>query len=229
MKANIIEIFNSIQGEGKYAGVRQVFVRFFECNMHCDWCDTPHSIGDTTRHYKEYTLKELLQEMDEKRNGSHSVSLTGGEPLLQADFIEQLLPELKKRNWPVHLETNGVLPKALAQIINDIDVVAMDIKMPSSTRCQEYWQEHKEFLKIAQQKEVFIKTVVTSDTDSGDLKRTIEIVEEIDPSIFFVLQPNTFELGNGVMRRCSELEKLCTPRLKNVRILPQAHKLLKVR
>ena len=44
-KANILEVFQSIQGEGKYAGVKQVFVRFFECNMHCVWCDTPHSIG----------------------------------------------------------------------------------------------------------------------------------------------------------------------------------------
>ena len=48
MNARILEIFKSTQGEGKYVGAWQIFVRFFECNMHCVWCDTPHSIGDTT-------------------------------------------------------------------------------------------------------------------------------------------------------------------------------------
>ena len=77
--ANILEIFQSIQGEGKYAGVKQVFVRFYECNMHCVWCDTPHSIGDNvkyhnseshdqttqvmSRRYQEYTLDEIWKEI----------------------------------------------------------------------------------------------------------------------------------------------------------------------
>ncbi|MDO8580709.1 MAG: 7-carboxy-7-deazaguanine synthase QueE, partial [Candidatus Omnitrophota bacterium] len=150
MKANILEIFSSIQGEGKYTGVSQVFVRFFECNMHCVWCDTPHSIGDTTRHYKEYDLESLVKEIDALwTSAHHSISLTGGEPLLQADVIAQLIPHLKRAGRKVYLETNGILPEALQQVISGIDVVAMDIKLPSSTGCQSYWPEHEAFLKIA--------------------------------------------------------------------------------
>ena len=88
MKANISEIFQSIQGEGKYAGVKQVFVRFFECNMHCVWCDTPHSIVDTTRRFDQYTLDELYKEISNLWESCHSVSLTGVEPLMQSNFIK---------------------------------------------------------------------------------------------------------------------------------------------
>ena len=83
MNAKILEIFHSIQGEGRYAGVPQVFVRFFECNMHCVWCaDTPASIGDGKREFKEMDLKEVLAQVNALYDNAHSVSITGGEPLV---------------------------------------------------------------------------------------------------------------------------------------------------
>src|SRR2546423_9145995 len=95
MNAKILEIFRSIQGEGKYAGLPQVFVRFFECNMHCVWCDTPASIGDTKREYKEINAQSLLAQVDELYEGAHSVSITGGEPLVQDDFLKGFCHALK--------------------------------------------------------------------------------------------------------------------------------------
>ena len=86
MNAKILEIFRSIQGEGKYAGVPQVFVRFFECNMHCVWCDTPASIGDGKREYKELALEDVLKQVNALYDHAHSVSITGGEPLLAERF-----------------------------------------------------------------------------------------------------------------------------------------------
>src|SRR3989338_5752935 len=108
MKANILEIFRSIQGEGKYAGVKQVFVRFFECNMHCVWCDTPHSIGDGARHFERCSLDAMVDQISRLWNRCHSVSLTGWEPLVQKDFIKALIPRLKAAGMPVYLETNGI-------------------------------------------------------------------------------------------------------------------------
>ena len=40
MQAGVSEIFSSIQGEGKYVGCRQLFIRLIGCNMDCPYCDT---------------------------------------------------------------------------------------------------------------------------------------------------------------------------------------------
>jgi len=229
MKAKILEIFSSIQGEGKYVGIKQVFVRFFECNMHCSWCDTPNSIGDTVRHYNEFALEDLMPTIRALKSGCASVSLTGGEPLLQADFIKTLLPELKREGLKNYLETNGILPEELAKVIDQIDTVAMDIKLPSSTKGRAYWKEHEDFLRLAVGKDVFIKTVITSDTKTEDIIKSMELVAKVDPQVLFILQPNTYELKNGVMKRCLEFQDICQERLTNVRILPQVHKFMKLR
>ena len=83
--AKITEIFQSIQGEGPYVGAKQVFIRFFECNMRCVWCDTPQSIGGEGAHFEDYTSDELWRKISDLWNGCHSVSFTGGEPLIQKD------------------------------------------------------------------------------------------------------------------------------------------------
>jgi len=229
MKAKILEVFDSIQGEGLYAGAKQVFVRFFECNMHCSWCDTPHSIGDGKREFVEREIHDVFADIQKYWPGCHSVSLTGGEPLLQADFIRELLPLMKKNKMTSYLETNGVLPDELGKVIEDIDIVSMDIKLPSSTECQSYWKEHEAFLKIAKQREVFVKNVISSKTDKADIIKSINLVAGIDPNILFILQPNYFEMKNGVINKCLEFQSECVKKLNNVRILPQIHKQMKLR
>jgi organic radical activating enzyme len=227
--ARILEIFNSVQGEGKYAGVRQVFVRFYACNIHCIWCDTPHSIGDTTQKYIEIDLDELMRKVSDAKDGCHSVSLTGGEPLLQQSFIKKLAPRLKEQGLPVYLDTNGTLPHELAEVINDVDIIAMDIKLPSSTKCAPFWKEHEEFLKIAKQKDLFIKTVISLDTDLDELMRAAELVAAVDSNVLFILQPNSFEIGQGVVKKCMSFQDHCVRRLNDVRVIPQMHRYLKVR
>ncbi|MBI5415596.1 MAG: 7-carboxy-7-deazaguanine synthase QueE [Candidatus Omnitrophica bacterium] len=229
MKARISEIFPSIQGEGKYTGYEQVFVRFFECNIRCAWCDTPSAIGDTTRHYKEYNLEELLSEVRDLWPDCHSVSLTGGEPLVQKDFIKALLPSLKKEGMRSYLETNGILDQCLAEIIDDVDIVAMDLKLPSSTKCRPYWEEHAAFLKVARQKEVFIKAVISSDTNKEDVARSVELIAGADPAIPLILQPNYFEHKNGAMDRCLDYQDYCRQYLSDVKVMSQMHKVWKIR
>lgn len=229
MTARILEIFSSIQGEGAYAGTRQVFVRFFECNMHCVWCDTPHSIGDTTRHYVEYSTDELEAAIRAESQRCHSVTFTGGEPLLQSEAMAAVIPRLKDLPLRTHCDTNGTLPKKLSVVIDHLDVIAMDIKMPSSTGQRAYWDEHEAFLKIAARKEVFIKAVVSKNTAAGDIEKTLEIIRRVAPETLLILQPNFFEIKDGAVERCLEFYDLCQPLLQNVRVLPQAHKILKVR
>lgn len=229
--ARISEIFQSIQGEGPYAGFRQVFVRFYGCHMHCAWCDTPESIGDKPGKYREMSVRQVLDRIKTLWPACHSVSLTGGEPLLQADFIAELLPLLKKAKMPVYLETSGVLHEALGQVIKGVDIVSMDFKLPSSTGQRSFWKEHEQFLGLACKsgKEVFVKIVISHKTKRSEVIRAAQIVKKISPDISFIIQPNTFDLKKGMMEQCGILQKECFKILKDVRVMPQMHKFLKIR
>jgi len=229
LNAKVLEIFRSIQGEGMYAGVPQVFVRLFECNMHCVWCDTPASIGDGKREYKEHALKDVLGQINAIYDHAHSVSITGGEPLLQVGFLKGLCHALHREGKKVYLDTNGTLPAALKETIKDIDIIAMDIKLPSSTKQKAFWAEHKEFLKVATQRQVFVKAVISLDTHEEDILKAARLVAGIDPEILFILQPNFLDMKKGIIERCVGYQKSCAKILKDARILPQVHKFMKIR
>jgi len=229
IKANISEIFKSIQGEGKYAGVRQVFVRFYGCNIHCAWCDTPASIGDSGGKFEEYSLRQVLDKVAGLGINCHSVSLTGGEPMVQSNFLKELLPLIKQTKLKIYLDTNGIFYQELKTIIDDLDIIAMDIKLPSSTKCQSYWQEHEEFLKEAHKKDVFIKAVISSDTSKGDVVQAAELIAKVDRQILFIIQPNYFDMKNDIVKKCCEFQDYCLQYLSDVRVMPQMHKFMKVR
>lgn len=227
--AKILEVFHSIQGEGPYLGLPQVFVRFFECNMHCTWCDTPASIGDTSRNYKEVTLDNLVAQVKHLYDNAHSVSVTGGEPLLQPEFLKAFLPRLQQEGMTVYLETNGTVPDQLKQVIDHVDIVSMDLKLPSSTKQQAFWKEHEAFLRIAIAKKTFLKTVITKDTLDEEVHQAVDMVKRIDPNLSFILQPNYFDMKDGSVDKSAELQKYCSKFLTDVRIIPQVHKFMKLR
>jgi len=229
MDAKISEVFRSLQGEGPYVGAPQVFVRFFECNMHCVWCDTPASIGDSKRDYKEFSLKDLVSQVNSLYDNAHSVSITGGEPLLQKDFLKSFCHDLKGQGKKIYLDTNGTLPVALQEMIRDIDIIAMDIKLPSSTQQKAFWTEHLEFLKVAAQKQVFVKAVISLNTAPEEVLKAAKLVAVIDPEILFILQPNYLDMKKGIIEECLGYQKSCAKILKDVRILPQVHKFMKLR
>ena len=128
-----------------------------------------------------------------------------------------------------YLETSGILPEELSEIIDYVDIVAMDMKLPSSTKCQAYWKEHEQFLHIAAGKDIFIKAVITGDTLEEDVDRATALVSKINRDIFFVLQPNFLEIKNGAMVKCFAFQDRCRKELTDVRVLPQIHKFMKWR
>ena len=164
-ETEISEIFSSLQGEGPYLGIKQIFVRFGRCNMHCGYCDELEKMKE--ENFSIYSLESLLTSIDKfesEKGPHHSISLTGGEPLFYTPFLKGLMPKIKERGLLTYLETNGTLPRELAQIIKWCDIIAMDMKPSSSTGDRNFYKEHEEFLKIAVQKEVFVKVVVTPET-----------------------------------------------------------------
>ena len=203
-KTKIAEVFSSIQGEALYVGCRQVFVRFCGCNIRCGYCDTTSGLNaqpsaqiernagsrDFLTVKNPITVEQLAVFVNTLLTlPHHSVSLTGGEPLCQAEFIAKLAPLLKA---PLYLETNGTLPEALALVLPYIDIVSMDMKLPSVLNRQEYWREHKRFLKLAHTcKEVFVKLVICKETEFCEFERAVDIIKDFDAAIPYVLQPVT--------------------------------------
>ncbi|MFA6320485.1 MAG: 7-carboxy-7-deazaguanine synthase QueE [Candidatus Omnitrophota bacterium] len=232
VKAEITEIFSSIQGEGIFLGAKQIFVRFKKCNLNCVFCDETRSSEP-----KEYTSIELsrhIKAMDAEKGPHHSVSFTGGEPLLYWDFLEDLLKTMKKnRGFKSYLETNGTLPGELSNIIDLVDIVAMDFKLPSATGEREYWSEHAEFLKIASKKKVFVKAVVTPETNIEDIEKAIQLIKKSHKNIPFILQPvspvSPADKSIDRDRLLKFLEVGSRNDFINMRVIPQIHKILKVK
>jgi organic radical activating enzyme len=243
MKAKVVEVFKSIQGEGVYLGKKQIFVRFYGCNLdRCRFCDTqldsPRTFpsSEALREYrkvrgsfKEYEAHELLDCLKLYSQDFHSVSFTGGEPLVQKDFLKEFLPLVNQEGFKTYLETNATLPQALKDIIEYVDIVAADFKLPSSTGLRNFWSEHEAFLRITSLREVFVKVVICNSTDLTDLKRAVELLSDFNRNIPFILQPNSFEFDKPLMDKIREFKNFSLKFLSDVRIIPQMHKIVGVK
>ncbi len=117
------ELFYSIQGEGKLAGVPSVFVRASGCNLRCVWCDTPYASWSPEG---EEASVALIVERVAAYPARHVV-LTGGEPVIMADF-EALCVELKAREYHITVETAATVFKAVP-----IDLASLSPKLSNST------------------------------------------------------------------------------------------------
>jgi len=219
MKTFVKEIFSSVQGEGPYVGYKQLFIRFCGCNLNCNYCDTNHNIEGA----KEYTANEL-SEICRENLDCHSVSLTGGEPLLNIDFLKEFVP---KSPLPVYLETNGTLYENLKQIIDNITYVAADIKLSSCAGVDELWEIHNKFFSVAGKKILFAKAVFDEKITDEEINNLVGLCVKYEAEL--ILQPKTVNDKPSVSSDfvLNVLNK-CLKQYKKVRVIPQVHKFLNV-
>lgn len=237
--ADLSEIFSSLQGEGDLVGYRQVFLRLTGCNLSCAYCDTDFAATPVCRveevpgsgQLVEYAnplrieqVVALLQRWTQRYPGAHhSVSITGGEPLLHADLLRHWLPHIRAL-LPVSLETNGTLPAALQAVIGMIDRVAMDIKLPSQTGAATDWSVQRDFLRIARRVACSVKLVVGEDSTAAELLQAAGLVADAGAAIPIILQPVTRQHKVAVSTaRLLEFQALVAARHPNTRVIPQTH------
>ena len=223
MRGKIAEVFDSVQGEGIYLGEKQIFVRFFGCNLNCKFCDTK------LNHFIEYEPNELFEKIKLYQGEFHSISFTGGEPLLQKDYLKEVLKLTSKHGYKNYLETNGTLPSELADVIDYLDIVAMDVKLPSSTGMCNLLDLHREFLKIATKKVVFLKTIICQSTQEEDLREALALIKEVHMDATLVLQPNSYENDERLVEKLATFRDICIEEGVLTCVIPQMHKIAGIR
>ena len=247
----LVEIFSSIQGEGVLVGRRQVFVRTYGCNLRCTYCDSPETLKESGspkmcrveeragswefRKAPNPVPAEQLTQIVTRylSEPHHSISITGGEPLLHAAFLIKWLPEVRSLGLKVFIETNGLLPDHLKRVLHLLDYVSMDFKPPTATGLTDpdLWERHREFLSAAASTNVYGKLVVTPSTTNLELDSVIDVIKAVDTGITLILQPVTpfgSESTPVSPERILELHAHAARRLEDVRVIPQTHKMMKV-
>ncbi len=214
MKIN--EIFCSIQGEGMYVGTIAFFVRVSGCNMDCVYCDTNHL------EHKDVWLEKIKEEM--QNCFCRWVVLTGGEPLLYPEYIKQIADIAHSMEKQIYLETNGTLYVNFDDIVDYVDFISMDIKLPSVGKHRSFWDEHKKFANIAKNKQGQFKIVFNKEIEEEIEK--INSIVSIIPDWSVILQPVFEKTYNYKKDFLIDIIKRINS--NDVRIIPQTHKILNI-
>jgi len=131
MNYKVIEIFDTLEGEGLRSGMPTTFVRLYGCNLRCSYCDTEYSFDDSV----EPKIMSLESIMDSLNKCYKRVTLTGGEPLY-SDKVELLIKAMCDNGYQVNIETNGAvdLQKIVdLRVSNNFDfMISVDYKLFSS-------------------------------------------------------------------------------------------------
>jgi 7-carboxy-7-deazaguanine synthase len=233
MKTHINEVFSSIQGEGKLVGRRQIFIRFSGCNLNCNYCDTPQSRDPLSDN--QVSTDELFQIIDGLITPDfHSISLTGGEPLLHAEFIQSFLETYE---FNCLLETNGSLPTELEKIASLISYASVDIKLPEH-QSTPHWDDlishemESINLLIDEGANTYCKVVVLPTTkvdlvgyiasriskEVSDVFKVSMVIQPVSPLDLWINETNKLF---GISEKVGEY--------LDVLIIPQLHQLLNIR
>lgn len=243
--APIKEVFCSVQGEGPYVGRRQAFIRFSGCNISCEYCDTDFANSDTCNYEKEEgsglfekipnpVSIEKLEVLLQPFKKLHSISLTGGEPLLHANFIKNL-----DLSFPLYLESNMTLPEQAKKICEKVAYVAGDFKLPEAVQgvCHENSETHVEntiecfkLLRKNNSRDCFCKIIVGRNTKFEIVMSAAEAVADYVSCI--ILQPETpagsatgaQHPGQAYIQKILKLQRSLLE-ITDTRIIPQTHRM----
>ena len=147
----ITEIYESIQGEGRFSGWPCIFVRLAGCPLRCRWCDTVYSFGEGDKVNEREFFEKIAT------YSARHVEFTGGEPLAQP-YAAELMKKLVEQGYVVMIETGGSID------VSDLDQrvhIIMDLKCPDSGMADRNLYDNIAHLKSTDE----IKFVIASKSD----------------------------------------------------------------
>jgi 7-carboxy-7-deazaguanine synthase len=242
LKGYIDEVFVSLQGEGILVGTAMVFLRFGGCNVGCLYCDTPRARDRTSQFIIDtgtpkavanpVTASALFAELKPPVEKYKYLAVTGGEPLEQPAFLHLLLERLQDIESKVLLESSGFHPDELAEVIEYVDIVSVDLKLPSFTGKPFNADVHWRFLDKAREKTGYCKIIVMKNTTQDEIKEAGQFVAVTAPDLPLVLQPAFDESNPPTSQQVlylMEMAAYLSDHVSDVRVLPQLHKYLGVK
>lgn len=244
-RAPLVELFDSVQGEGRFVGVPMAFVRVATCPLRCTYCDTPQSYEASpqfeVRGRERVALEanpvtaaravELVGSVVDRSRWIATV--TGGEPLVFPEFLVEFAAAAAKEDARVHLETAAVHPDAMRVVAPHVEHVSADWKLPGTLQSGDYQDEHVACIETAVTagRSVDVKVVLTRDVTDAGFEHMLDRLRPLRRSILLVLQPVT---PFGAVRERYANDALLH-RLDSalegefdVRVIPQTHKALGV-
>lgn len=250
MDLNLVEIFASAQGEGPYVGSSTIFVRLGGCDLRCSWCDSPGTWLPAKRwrleaapgsdNFVAADNPATLDDVDAALEQLHAkdyrfVSVTGGEPLLQAEAVDAIAGLVADTPSRLLLETHGLATEGMKRVRDKIDVVSMDWKLGKDVRWADaasstssFHELHEQFLATAVEAcEVYVKVVVTVETLTEELEEVARRIRDVASNVPLILQPVT---PMGRVRKSPSADQMlplmraCEAVIPDVRVIPQTHR-----
>lgn len=237
-RIQLSEIFTSIEGEGILFGTKTMFVRMAGCHLKCVWCDTAYALPmDSGNDYSvDYAKKQISKYL---QPNTYKVNFTGGEPLLQYEAVIELAKFVKEeKGLRTYIESACFDSSRFEKILPYIDICKVELKMSDSKAVDpkhyhNLLRNEIECLEIAirNHKITYIKVVITNSTNLKEFKHLMKnIFKVINTADIagFIIQP-CYGVDEPTMERLFEFYDLVYPSYREVRIIPQLHKVLGAR
>ena len=177
----VCEIFESIQGEGRFAGVSAVFLRTAGCNLDCSWCDSTYSL--TREDADDLTVEEIASRVVASK--ARHLVITGGEPLLHQEALMRLAAAVD--DIEIEIETNGTIEPRIEGAFYSVSpkLASAQPDGPSAIRAEVL----KAFLTV----DSIFKFVVSTEEDWQQMLDVVEAVGIPARSVYVMPQGTSDE------------------------------------
>ncbi|NOL49153.1 7-carboxy-7-deazaguanine synthase QueE [Pelistega europaea] len=187
----IVEIFESLQGEGYNTGMPAIFIRLGRCSLACSWCDTDYLT------YSVMTLQQILDAISGYT--ARNIIITGGEPSIHP-HLDVLLTVLKQQGYFLCIESN-----ALHEISPLIDYIAVSPKYCYSSRYTQHIIAKADEVRIVVDPMKTGLPPVTSATsslskiekDAGEMQEKLSLAEQMTSANNEALQGLASQMVNA--------------------------------
>lgn len=225
-------IFNTVQGEGSLLGTPSTFLRLWGCNQSCAWCDTKGSWKPGSK-FEEVSVDDVGRRLKALPILPHLV-VTGGNPMLQAEELEELLVWNIPQETHVTIETNAFGRESFHRLkkVADRQMTLMWSLSPKLHDWDEegvwFFLQDTRVLRSAQ-----VKIVLTGELDSAVAEHRVKDIliytENLRlPRPKIILQPEYKSMKFGGTNAAVKLADHFSRQGIDVRVVPQVHKMLAV-